>query len=65
MLSGSFFVSDTECYAVFWSTKRDSGDGSFLLKTSLPAFVAAFTSRKKLSDEEIDELIRIIDSKRG
>lgn len=32
---------------------------------SLPAFVAAFTSRKKLSDNEIDELIDIINSKRG
>lgn len=32
---------------------------------SLPAFVAAFTSRKKLSDKEIDELIDIINSKRG
>lgn len=32
---------------------------------SLPAFVAAFTSRKKLSDQEIDELIDIINRKRG
>lgn len=32
---------------------------------SLPAFIAAFTSRKKLSDKEIDELIDIINSKRG
>lgn len=31
---------------------------------SLPAFVAAFTSRKKLSNKEIDELIDIINSKR-
>ncbi len=27
---------------------------------SLPAFVAAFTARKKLSDTEIDELLDII-----
>lgn len=32
---------------------------------SLPAFLAAFGSRKKLSDREIDELQKIIDSMRG
>ena len=32
---------------------------------SLPAFLAAFGSRKKLSDAEIDELQNIIDSMRG
>lgn len=32
---------------------------------SLPAFLAAFGSRKKLSDAEIDELQRLIDSMRG
>ena len=32
---------------------------------SLPASLAAFGSRKKLSDSEIDELQRIIDSMRG
>ena len=32
---------------------------------SLPAFVAAFGSRKKLSDAEIDELQKVIDSMRG
>lgn len=32
---------------------------------SLPAFLAAFGSRKKLSDSEIDELQSIIDSMRG
>lgn len=31
---------------------------------SLPAFVTAFTSRKKLSPEEIDELQRLIDESR-
>ena len=32
---------------------------------SLPAFLAAFGSRKKLSDAEIDQLQRIIDGMRG
>ena len=32
---------------------------------SLPAFVAAFGSRKKLSDYEIDELQKLIDAMRG
>ena len=32
---------------------------------SLPAFLAAFSSRKKLSDAEIDELQKVIDSMRG
>lgn len=32
---------------------------------SLPAFVVAFGSRKKLSDTEIDELQKIIDGMRG
>ena len=32
---------------------------------SLPAFVTAFTARKKLSREEIDELQSLIDSMRG
>jgi len=32
---------------------------------SLPAFLAAFGSRKKLSDAEIDELIKVIDGMRG
>ena len=32
---------------------------------SLPAFLAAFGSRKKLSEGEIEELQRIIDSMRG
>ena len=31
---------------------------------SLPAFLAAFSSRKKLSDSEIDELQKLIDSMR-
>ena len=32
---------------------------------SLPAFLAAFGSRKKLSDPEIDELKKVIESMRG
>jgi predicted transcriptional regulator len=32
---------------------------------SLPAFLTAFSSRKKLSEQEIDELQRLIDSMRG
>lgn len=32
---------------------------------SLPAFLAAFASRKKLSDKEIDQLQRLIDQSRG
>lgn len=32
---------------------------------SLPAFVAAFTGRKKLTEKEIDELQSLIDSMRG
>jgi BlaI family penicillinase repressor len=31
---------------------------------SLPAFLAAFGTRKKLSDEEIDELQKVIDGMR-
>ena len=31
---------------------------------SLPAFLAAFGSRKKLSDAEIDELQKVIDAMR-
>ncbi len=32
---------------------------------SLPAFLAAFSSRKKLSEDEIAQLQRVIDSMRG
>ena len=32
---------------------------------SLPAFLAAFSTRKKLSDKEIDEMKRLIDKMRG
>lgn len=32
---------------------------------SLPAFLAAFTKRKKLSDKEVEELQRLIDESKG
>ena len=32
---------------------------------SLPAFLAAFTARKKLTDQEIEQLQQLIDSQRG
>lgn len=32
---------------------------------SLPAFLAAFGTRKKLTDKEVDEIQKIIDSMRG
>lgn len=32
---------------------------------SLPAFVAAFTARKKLTDQEIEQLQKLIDSQRS
>ena len=34
-------------------------------KGSLPAFLTAFNSRKKLSDQEIDETQKLIDQMRG
>ena len=34
-------------------------------KGSLPAFLTAFNSRKKLSDQEIDEIQKVIDQMRG
>ena len=32
---------------------------------SLPAFVAAFGSRRRLTDSELDELERLVESMRG
>ena len=34
-------------------------------KGSLPAFLAAFTTRRKLTDSEIDEMKRLIEQMRG
>ena len=34
-------------------------------KGSLPAFLAAFTARRKLSDQEIDEMKELIEQMRG
>ena len=49
--------------------EAESAEVGELLETrfqgSLPAFVAAFGSRKKLSDSEIDELQKLIDAMRG
>ena len=49
--------------------EAESAEVGELLETrfqgSLPAFLAAFSSRKKLSDSEIQELQKIIDSMRG
>lgn len=36
-----------------------------IFQGSLPAFIAAFGRRKKLSDSEIDELQKLIDDMRG
>lgn len=38
---------------------EDTFDGS------LPAFLAAFTTRRKLSEEEVDQLQKLIDRSRG
>lgn len=48
-----FYARHSECYV------EETFGGS------LPAFLAAFGSRKKLSDKEIDEIRGIIDSMRG
>lgn len=48
-----FYARQSEEYV------RESFDGS------LPAFVAAFGSRSKLTDKELDELQRLIDGMRG
>lgn len=47
-----FYARQSECYV----------DHSF--QGSLPGFLAAFTSRRKLSKKEIQELQRIIDANR-
>ena len=53
-------VSREEFYA-----RRSEQFVADTFKGSLPAFLAAFGSRKKLSDAEINELQSIIDSMRG
>ena len=53
-------ISRQDCYAV--------QSEKFVEETfsgSLPAFLAAFTTRKKLSEEEIAELQALIDQSRG
>ena len=53
-------VSREEFYARHGEQVVDGGFGG-----SLPAFVAAFGTRNKLSDAEIDELEKIIESMRA
>ena len=53
-------VSREEFYA---RQSEEFVDSAF--QGSLPAFLAAFSSRKKLSDPEIRELQKLIDSMRG
>ena len=52
-------ITKTDFYAL---QSKEFVDESF--NGSLPAFVAAFSSRKKLSDDEIEQLQRMIDSMR-
>lgn len=53
-------ISKQEFYALQGERFVNEGfDGS------LPAFLAAFTARKKLSDSEIDELQQLIDQNRS
>ena len=48
----------------FYSTKsRQVVEESY--GGSLPAFIAAFTSHKRLTDKEVDEIQRMIDKSRG
>ncbi len=56
----SSLVSRTEFYA-----RQSEKFVEDTFQGSLPAFLAAFGSRKKLSDREIDELQKVIDNMRG
>ena len=53
-------ISRQEFYAV-----RSEQFVEETFKGSLPAFLTAFNSRKKLSDQEIDEIQKLIDQMRG
>lgn len=53
-------ISREEFYARHSETYVEKAFGG-----SLPAFLAAFGTRKKLTDQEIDEIREIIDSMRG
>ena len=57
MSKAEFYARQSECYVEYWLC--DMLIHSF--GGSLPGFLAAFTSRKKLSEKEITELRRIID----
>lgn len=56
----SSLVSRTEFYA-----RQSEKFVEDTFQGSLPAFLAAFGSRKKLSDREIDELQKVIENMRG
>ena len=53
-------ISKDEFYAI---QSEQFVDETF--KGSLPAFIAAFTKRKNLTDKEIDEIKQMIDSFKG
>ena len=53
-------ISKEEFYAV---NSEEFVEDTF--SGSLPAFLAAFTTRKKLSEAEIDQLQKLIDQSRG
>ncbi len=53
-------ISKEEFYARHSETYVEETFGG-----SLPAFLAAFGARKKLTDKEIDEIQKIIESMRG
>ena len=53
-------ISKEEFYAV---KSEEFVENTF--SGSLPAFLAAFTTRKKLSEAEIDQLQKLIDQSRG
>ena len=55
----SSLVSKDEYYAM-----QSTSFVGELFNGSLPAFIAAFSSRKKLTNEEIDELQKLIDESR-
>lgn len=57
-------VSSIMSKEAFYATKSEQ----FVQDTfqgSLPAFIAAFTTKKKLSKEEVDEIQKMIDAYRG
>ena len=57
--TGTSLISQKEFYACHSELYVEKAFGG-----SLPAFLAAFGTRKKLTDDEIEEIQRIIDSMR-